>query len=158
MRHIYPLKYTEYVEEASKNCGVEKELIYGIIKCESGFDENAKSHAGACGLMQITPETFEWLKTHAKKKSVLINGDIHNPKTNVTAGTLFVSMLLKKYGNESLALCAYNAGMNAVDKWLKENVEFRNTGDVEHIPYPETKKYVQKVERAKNIYKKLYFE
>ena len=157
MKCIYPLKYTDFVEEASCNCGVEKELVYAIIKCESGFDENAESHAGACGLMQITPETFEWLKTHAKKIPVKIDEDIHDPRTNIMLGTLFVSMLMNKYENEKLVLCAYNAGMSVVDRWLRSSGNFQDTHDIENIPYPETKNYVKKVERAKKIYKELYF-
>lgn len=159
MKLIYPLKYTEVVEQASERFGVEKELIYAIIKCESGFDENAKSHAGACGLMQITPETFEWLKNNSKKSLSGIGEDIHNPDVNIVCGTAFISLLLKKYNNEVLSLSAYNAGMNAVDRWVKQNDNSNDDmGSLDFIPYPETKKYVVRVERAKRIYKKLYFE
>ena len=157
MKLIYPLKYTEVVEQASERFGVEKELIYAIIKCESGFDENAKSHAGACGLMQITPETFEWLKNNSKKSLSGIGED--NPDVNIVCGTAFISLLLKKYNNEVLSLSAYNAGMNAVDRWIKQNDNSNDDmGSLDFIPYPETKKYVVRVERAKRIYKKLYFE
>lgn len=157
LKYIYPIKYENLVEKTSKEYGVEKELVYAIIKCESGFDENAKSHAGAYGLMQITPETFEWVaKYHAKNKD-LSGADVHKPETNIKIGTLFISTLIKKYKNEVLALCAYNAGMNALERWLRENSEFKKSADAEHIPYPETKEYVKRVMRAKKMYKKLYF-
>ena len=157
LKYMYPIKYESVVERTSKEYGVEKELIYAIIKCESGFDENAKSHAGACGLMQITPETFDWVGKYHAKNEDLKGADIHTPETNVKIGTLFISTLIKKYKNEVLALCAYNAGMNAVDRWLRENREFKKSADTEHIPYPETKEYVRRVQRAKKMYKKLYF-
>lgn len=157
LKYIYPIKYEALVEKASKEHGVEKELIYAIIKCESDFDENAKSHAGAHGLMQITPETFEWVCKSQAKDGDLKKSDIHVPEQNVKIGALFISMLIKKYKNEVLALCAYNAGMTAVDRWLRENDEFKKSADTEHIPYPETKEYVRRVRRAKKMYKKLYF-
>lgn len=158
LKYIYPLKYESMVEKASREYGVEKELIYAIIKCESGFDENAESHAGAHGLMQITPETFEWVSKYQAKNEDLSIVDIHKPETNIKMGTLLISTLVKRYKNEILALCAYNAGMNAVDRWLREKGEFKKTADTEHIPYPETKEYVRRVQRAKKMYKKLYFE
>lgn len=160
LKYIYriPPKYESLVEKNSEEYGVEKELVYAIIKCESGFDENAKSHAGALGLMQITPETFEWVSKYQAKNKDLNIVDIHKPETNIKIGTLFISTLIKKYKNEILALCAYNAGMNAVDRWLKENSEFKKSADTEHIPYPETKEYVRRVRRAKKMYKKLYFK
>lgn len=157
LKCVYPIKYEELVEKNSKEYAVEKELIYAIIKCESGFDENAKSHAGACGLMQITPETFEWVCRYQAKNKDLKSDDIHKPETNIKIGTLFISTLIKKYKNEVLALCAYNAGTNAADRWLRENKEFKKSADTEHIPYPETKEYVKRVQRAKKMYKKLYF-
>ena len=157
LKFIYPIKYESLVESTSKEYGVEKELIYAIIKCESGFDEDAKSHAGACGLMQITPETFEWVGKYRAKSKDFKGADIHKPETNIKIGTLFISILMEKHKNEVLALCAYNAGMNAVNRWLKENAEFKKSADTEHIPYPETKEYVRRVQRAKKMYKKLYF-
>jgi len=158
LKYMYPIKYESVVERVSKDYGVEKELIYAIIKCESGFDENAESHAGAHGLMQITPETFEWVSKYQAKSKELKIADIHRPEINIKIGTLFVATLIKKYQNEVLALCAYNAGMNAVDRWLRENDEFKKTADTEHIPYPETKEYVRRVRRAKKMYQKLYFK
>lgn len=159
LRLIYPLKYTSEVEVASSSYGVEKELIYAIIKCESGFDEDAKSHAGACGLMQITPETFEWLKKQPKNSPKIVeNPDLRDPMTNVMYGTLLVSVLRNKYGEDTKVLSAYNAGMTAVDRWLGGDKESLSSGDeLDYIAYPETKEYVRRVLRAKKIYKKLYF-
>lgn len=157
LKYVYPIKYESIVEKTAKEYGVEKELVYAIIKCESDFDENAKSHAGACGLMQITPETFEWICKSHIKNSDLSSADIHMPEANIKIGTLFISALMKKYKNEVLALCAYNAGMNAVDRWIRGNDEFKKSADTEHIPYSETKEYVKRVRRAKKMYRKLYF-
>lgn len=155
---MYPLKYIADVDAVTSNCDVEKELIYAIIKCESGFDANATSRAGACGLMQITPETFDWLQNHVKK---LPNGyipDLYDPRTNVLYGATFISMLRSKYGDDIKALSAYNAGMTAVDRWLGSQDNSENDDEFRYIDYPETKEYVKRVLRAKKIYRKLYFD
>ena len=62
----YPLKYQDEVKAASEKYNVDEALIYGVIKTESNFNPDAVSHAGAIGLMQITPETFEWIQTYYK--------------------------------------------------------------------------------------------
>ena len=108
--------------------------------------------------MQITPETFEWVSKYQAKNKNWDAADIKSPEINIKIGTLFIATLIKKYKNEVLALCAYNAGMNALDRWLRENGEFKKTADTEHIPYPETREYVKRVRRAKKMYQKLYFE
>lgn len=155
---IYPLKYVHEIESAISNCDVEKELIYAIIKCESGFDANATSRAGACGLMQITPETFDWIKNHVKKLPEGYTPDLYDPKTNILYGVTFISVLRNKYGDDVKVLSAYNAGMTAVDRWLSSQNGSKYNDEFGYIEYPETKEYVKRVLRARKIYKKLYFD
>ena len=155
---LYPLDHKEIVLENSDKYNVEKELIFAIIKCESGFDKNAHSHANALGLMQLTPETFNWLKdcyTHEEHKSYL---ELQSPEINISYGTLLISLLLKKYKNEDVALSAYNAGISATDRWLSNKQYSKDGQTLQYIPYKETRNYVQKVQRAKSIYKNIYFK
>ncbi len=157
-RFFYPLKYECIISKASNDYNVEKELILAIIKCESGFDTNAHSKANAHGLMQITPETFDWLKmcfTHDENLSI---SKLDSPEINISYGTLFISILMKKYKNEDTALSAYNAGMTTVDRWLSGKEYSKDGFKLEYIPYKETRNYVKRVKEAKNIYKKLYFK
>lgn len=157
MHTIYPLKYEELVSKYSLQYDVEKELIFAVIKCESGFDQEAHSHANAQGLMQMTPETFNWINECYIRQQELNVSELKKPELNVRCGTLLLSILLKKYKNEKLALSAYNAGISTVDRWIKNNVISSETPDLSCIPYKETKNYVKRVTRAKKIYKKLYF-
>lgn len=152
----HPLKYYSIVAEASQRYGVEKELIYAIIKCESDFDESAKSQADACGLMQITPETFEWLSLYAKNLPK-DNIDFHDPSTNIMYGTLFLSMLQDKYQDGKVVISAYNAGPTAVDRWLGDEKLSKDGKTLDYIPYKETRHYAAKVKLTKSIYKILYF-
>ncbi len=158
MEVIYPIKYEGIVSQSSKKHGVEEELIYAIIKAESGFNEDAQSKAGACGLMQITPDTFEWLQLYTKSKKKM--GEIHlnDPEVNINYGTMFISMLRKKYGSDDLVLSAYNAGPRTVERWLKDEKISKDGEELRKIPYKETQNYVKRVKQIKKIYKKLYFE
>ena len=117
----YPMKYQKEVEQASKKYGVDKFLIYGVIKTESNFDPNALSGAGAIGLMQIMPDSFEWIQTYYVDEEYedYKVGDLVNAEINIDYGTHLLKLMLEQFDNvESTALCAYNAGPGNVENWL----------------------------------------
>lgn len=123
-----PLKYEGYIYRAAREYDVEASLIKAIIKTESDFDPNAKSKAGAEGLMQLMPETARMYNVH----------NSYNSEQNIMAGTRHIKYLLRKYKDDLiLALAAYNAGESAVTK---------HNGVP---PYPETQRYVEKVQTFK---------
>ena len=152
-----PLEYKEQVESCSLKYNVEEALIYAVIKTESNFKPQAVSSAGAKGLMQITPETFKWLQ---KKRGVkgLEESDLFDPNVNIEYGVYFISLLIKIYDDEKVALSAYNAGMGNVDKWLSNSEYSQDAKTLTVIPYKETDNYVKKVLRHREIYKNLYFK
>lgn len=154
----YPLKYKEEVEAAAEKYGVDEALIFAVIKTESDFDPNAKSHAGAIGLMQLVPDTFTWMQTYYKDENSYVFEDLCDPALNIDYGTEVLSVLLKMYENEETAVCAYNAGLGNVDNWLKDPDYSDNGKTLKEIPFPESKNYVRLVERNKSIYSKLYFD
>lgn len=121
-------KKTEIMDLIDKTCekyDVDPKLVKALVKQESGFNPNAKSKAGAMGLMQLMPKTAEGL-------GVL---DPMDPKQNIEGGVKYFKQLLDKYnGNKILALAAYNAGPNAVQKY---------GGNVP--PYKETQNYVKSI-------------
>ena len=158
IKMMYPLDHEDIVLKNSLKYNVEKELIFAIIKCESGFDKKAHSHAGAHGLMQLTPETFNWLKECYTHDENNFDSELENPEVNISYGTLLVSILLKKYKNEDLVLSAYNAGIAATDRWLSDKRFSKDGITLSYIPYKETRNYVEKVKRVKSIYKNLYFK
>ena len=154
LKAFYPVKYSNYVEKASQEYNLDEELIYAVIKTESGFDSNAKSDAGAMGLMQMMPESFEWvqdLRGESYKTSQL-----YNPEINIDYGCYLLKYFLDTYEDEECAVAAYNAGF-VVSKWLKDEKYSSDGKTLESIPYNETAHYVEKVESAKEMYKKLYF-
>lgn len=125
---------------------IDPALLAAVIETESKFNANARSSAGAVGLMQLTPTTAEGIAqyTHGTKFQLT---DLTNPDINVRYGAWYLHRLLVKYGNERLALAAYNAGEANVDRWQRAH---------EGIQFPDTRAYVDKVERLKGIYRKAY--
>lgn len=153
-KKIYPIKYSEYVDKAADKYGLDRSLIYAVIRTESKFDPNCESHVGAVGLMQVMPETFRWLQK--LRGTSLSDEDLSDPAVNIDYGCYLLKYFLKRYKDERCAVAAYNAGF-VVTKWLK-NSEYSSDGKtLKKIPYHETSEYVKKVEHAKDMYNKLYF-
>lgn len=155
-RARYPRQYSEFVEKYSGEYGVPEYIIYATVKVESGFDSGAKSEAGALGLMQIMPDTFDWLVSLTQDGYE--TGMLYDPETNIKYGTYYLSYLYLKYSDWETAFAAYNAGPSNVDGWL-ENPEYCDeNGGLEKIPIDETAKYVKKVSSASKVYQKLYYD
>ena len=117
-----------------------------MIEQESKFDANARSSAGAVGLMQLTPQTAEGIAQYTGGANFTLS-DLTDPEINVRYGAWYLRHLLDKYGDERTALAAYNAGQDNVDRW-------RAAG--EPVQFPETRAYVDRVERLKGIYRRAY--
>ncbi len=118
-------QYDAIIEAAAKSAGVEANLLRAVIVVESGFNSRAVSKSGAVGLMQLTPAT-------ATRFGVF---NRYDPLQNVRGGALYLGFLIKRFRqNVHLALAAFNAGEDAVD---------RSAGQIP--PFIETLEYVPKV-------------
>ena len=151
----YDKKYEDIVEKVATKYEIDSNLIYAIIKTESGFNKDAKSGAGAIGLMQIMPGTAK----EVSKNIGLVEFDedmLYEPEVNIEIGTSYYKTLLDKYENKELALIAYNAGQGNVDKWINDGVITDQTSYF-NLPYKETTIYWQKVMSNYTIYNYLYY-
>ena len=158
-KKIYPVSYDELISDASKEFGVPKYIIYAVIKVESDFDADAVSSADARGLMQMIEPTFEWLTGDEHLCEHLPYRKIFEPETAIRYGTYYLSYLYKKFNyNWQTAFAAYNGGEGNVAKWLADPNCSDGKGNLTDIPFEETEKYVEKVNRAIDTYKKLYPE
>ena len=153
----YPLKYEKEVNAASEKYGVDKALIYGIIKTESNFDPEAESNAGALGLMQLMPESFEWLQTFYKEDNDYQFEDLTDPALNIDYGVELLAILSDMYEVEDTMICAYNGGLGNVDQWLQDPQYSDDGKHLKVVPFTETDNYRKLVAQNKSIYKKLYF-
>jgi soluble lytic murein transglycosylase len=155
-KSAYPLEYTDLVNKAAKDYNLQPALIYGVIHTESRFDPDAGSSVGARGLMQIMPETFDWLMEKRDEKGKYTADDLYDPAVNIDYGCYLLRFFLDYYGNEQCAVAAYNAGFE-VSNWLEDPNCSSDGMTLDVIPYPETSDYVEKVESAKDKYNELYF-
>ena len=150
----YPQKYSEFVTKYSQNYEIDEDLIYSVIKCESGFDKDAVSKANAKGLMQLTEDTFNWVDM----KLGLNNSyeKVFDPETNIQYGSYLLSSLLNEFESEEIALTAYHAGRGNVIKWLADEEFSKDGKTLDNTPFPATNQYVDNVLNTKSVYEKLY--
>lgn len=158
VRSMFPLSYHDIIKSNCERFDVDETLVYAIIHTESGFDPQARSEAGALGLMQIMPETFHWLQSKLEPQSELADDMLFEPEVNIRYGVYLLSILGKQYDCDVLQIAAYHAGMGSVDRWLDENVVSKADCSADDIPSRITGHYVRKVERARLIYRGLYSE
>ena len=154
-KQSYPQGYSDYVTAYAEKYGVPEHLVYAVIRTESDFESGAVSRAGAVGLMQIIPSTFQWL-TDGILFEHLEEGMLYDPETNIRYGTYYLSFLYDRYGDWELALAAYNGGPGNVDKWLEDEAYADGEGGLKTIPFKETRQFVSRVRRAWKKYDKLY--
>ena len=152
----YPVLYTGEIFAAAEANGIPPAYIAAIIMAESSYDPAAVSSVGARGLMQIMPDTFIWLTTENGEH--LNSATLYDPKTNIKYGTYYLSKLYLQFGSWDEVFAAYNAGPDKVEEWLSDERYSEDGKELSDIPFKETEKYVKKVNKADNIYKKLYFE
>ena len=151
LNHYYPTDYVDIIMRYADMFDVEPVLIFAIIHAESRFNANAVSRVGASGLMQIMEDTAYWIAPMAGVENFSYD-DIFDPAVNIRLGTFYISTHIARYDNLTVALSAYNAGRGNVERWLNDS-EFSSDGvTLDHIPFAETRTYVERVNRNIRIY------
>ena len=142
----YPLSYEQIVRGHARNYDLEPALLAAVIYQESKFDADARSDAGAVGLMQLRPETAKGIALRTGGARFQVE-DLTNPEINVRYGSWYLRHLLDKYRDEATALAAFNAGQGNVDSWRREG---------KGIAFAETRHYVDRVQELEQIYRDAY--
>jgi peptidoglycan lytic transglycosylase len=144
-----PLHHEDIIRQQSRDKEVDAALIAAVIYAESRFRDQ-ESHAGARGLMQITPQTAAVI-AHLSGGTQFVTGDLSDPEINISYGSFYLRYLLDRYnGNEVAALAAYNAGTGNVDEWGGRDL------DLAAVQFPETQAYVEQVLNKRREYRDKY--
>lgn len=148
--HRFPIAYADNFISHARRVNIPVQWSLAVARQESSFMTDAKSSAGALGVMQLMPATA---KQVAAKIGVTYssNNSLTNPDLNIRLGTNYLGQMLRRFDNNRiLASAAYNAGPGRVNQWLNPNVPFDVW--IEVIPFTETRNYVQNVLMFSSIY------
>lgn len=151
VRRIFPFDYKLEISAAAAEYDLDPMFVAAVIKVESSFDENASSGV-AHGLMQLTDDTAAFIAARTE----LDYEKRMEPRTNIRMGCYYISYLSEKFGNVETALAAYNAGPATVSRWLADMRYSADGEKLTEIPFAETRKYVQRIDKYYKVYKKLY--
>ncbi len=146
---LFPTTHSASINRYAGEYGLDAHLIAAMIKCESNYDNEAESGKGAIGLMQLLPSTAEWVAERCGAEYEETR--LYDSEYNIRLGCAYFAYLKEQMGSEEMALAAYNAGPANVRAWENQGIT-----EAEEIPFPETRKYVDKVQKTKKIYKILY--
>lgn len=153
----YPLDYSSLVTQWATEYEVDPLLIYSFIRTESGFDADAQSNVDARGLMQITSDTFDWIKSKIAADEDLTFDDMYDPEVNIRFGVYYVSRCLARYeGDVATAAAAYHSGWGTVDALLIQSEYSENGLTLDVFPYTQMKNYVSKIAACYEKYTELY--
>jgi soluble lytic murein transglycosylase len=150
-----PLAYSSIIRQQAAEKHLDPALVAAVIYAETKFEPRVSS-AGAEGLMQILPQTAEFL-AHRSGATTFHVSDLGTPAVNIAYGSYYLRYLLNQYANnEVLALAAYNGGETNVNRWLAAARQDGSAFTVSQIPFPETKAYVIRVMQAQRAYRQTY--
>jgi soluble lytic murein transglycosylase len=150
-----PLRHEDIIRQQARQKQLDAALIAAVIYEESKFQDRT-SHAGARGLMQVTPETARFI---ARRSGGIrfVEADLATPQINISYGTFYLRYLLDRYGGDrTLAIAAYNAGLTNVDRWVREAGGADDFDAAKDIPFPETRGYVRDVLERRKQYRGHY--
>lgn len=155
-RWFYPFPYRDLIIREAAVYHLDPLLVAAIIKAESNFQPNAQSVRGARGLMQIMPETGQWIAGQIGVDGFRVES-LEQPVLNVKFGCWYLANLYNEFnGDKVLVLAAYNGGRGNVRQWIEAKRWAGTQASLDQIPFGETRDYVDRVLKNHNIYIKLY--
>jgi soluble lytic murein transglycosylase len=147
----FPMPFRDSVVRRSQEIGLDPAYVYGLIRQESRFIMDARSHVGASGLMQVMPATARWTARKIGMNDFRPEM-ITDRETNIAIGTAYLKLVLDDFaGSQPMAAAAYNAGPGRPRNWRNGPV-MEAAAWAENIPFNETRDYVKKVAANATMY------
>ena len=156
-RLLYPRKYSRQVEQWAAEYGLDPLLVYSFVRTESGFDPDATSSVEARGLMQMTEETFLWLRSKIAEGENVTFGDLYDPAVSLRFGCYYLHLCMERYGGDvATAAAAYHSGWGTVDALLQKEEHSADGITLQGFPYNQMHHYVEKITACYAVYQNLY--
>ena len=156
---LYPRKYSQQVEQWAAEYGLDPLLVYAFIGSESGFDPAATSSVDARGLMQMTEETFIWLRSKIAPDEELLFANLYDPETSIRFGCYYLHLCMERYnGDVATAAAAYHSGWGTVDALLQMEEHSADGETLQGFPYNQMNHYVKKITSCYARYQRIYAE
>lgn len=156
-RKLYPRKYQDLVEQWAQTYELDPLLVYSFIRTESGFDPDATSTVEARGLMQMTEETFLWLRSKIAPDEDLTFGDLYDPAVSIRFGCYYLHLCMERYSNDvATAAAAYHSGWGTVDNLLQMEEHSADGVTLQGFPYNQMNHYVKKITSCYAAYQRIY--
>jgi len=162
---LYPLRYESQILRHSREQGADPVLVVSIIRVESNFRADKRSPKGAIGLMQLMPQTAEWI-ARQEKDDLSVLDRLEEANVNIRYGAWYLGALRRQLAAPGLSredeiariAAAYNAGPGNVGRWLAEGVWDGTLSGIGGIPFGETRHYVARVHYYYQKYERIYPE
>ena len=156
-RLLYPRKYSRQVEQWAAEYDLDPLLVYAFIRTESGFDPAATSSVEARGLMQMTEETFIWLRSKIAPDEGLLFANLYDPETSIRFGCYYLHLCMERYnGDVATAAAAYHSGWGTVDALLQMEEHSADGETLQGFPYNQMNHYVKKITSCYARYQRIY--
>ncbi len=156
LRTLYPVPYYDEIALLCQEFGEDLPLVLALIQTESRFRQDALSSPGAVGLMQVMPDTAQWMADQLGLEDYSAE-KLYEREWNLKLGIAYLHYLRQQFpGSLVQALAAYNAGPTKVRSWLAADQWDGSRDNLEEIPYKETRNYVEKVMNRYETYRQIY--
>ena len=156
-RMLYPRKYEALVERWADTYDLDPLLVDAFIRTESGFDPQATSTVDARGLMQMTEETFIWLRSKIAPDEGLLFANLYDPETSIRFGCYYLHLCMERYnGDVATAAAAYHSGWGTVDALLQMEEHSADGKTLQGFPYNQMNHYVKKITSCYARYQRIY--
>ena len=156
---LFPRKYEQLVDQWAQSYNLDPLLVDAFIRTESGFDPVATSSVDARGLMQMTEETFLWLRSKIAPDEGLRFANLYDPETSIRFGCYYLHLCMERYnGDVATAAAAYHSGWGTVDALLQMEEPSAAGETLQGLPYNQMNHYVKKITSCYARYQRIYAE